>query len=72
MCTWPNSVQHEKKKERKAKASSSSSFISGFSPSVPVPLCSLPFPLRSSVVATTLSSAACVITYSVARLCSSA
>ena len=36
------SVQHERKKERQAEATSSS--FSGFSPSVPVPLCQLQSP----------------------------
>ena len=57
------SVQPEK--ERKAKASSSSSFL-GFYASVPVPLCQFPSPVGTNVVMTTLLSAACAVTFSAA------
>ena len=52
-------MQWEKKRERKAKVSSSSSSFSGFSPSMPVPLGQLPSSLGSVVVTTTPS--ACLV-----------
>ena len=58
------SLQREKKHERKAKASSSSSSYLGFSPFMPVPLCQLTLSAGTSMVATTLSSSVCVVTYS--------
>ena len=54
------SLQWEKKHERKAKASSSSSFL----PVMPVPLRQLPFLAGSDVVTTTLSLSVCAVTYS--------
>ena len=56
------SAQHEKKHERKAKASSSS-FL-GFSPAMPVPLCQLLSPVGSGVVTTAPSSTVCSVTFS--------
>ena len=53
-----------KKCERKAKASSSS--LSGFSPSMPVPLCQLPLCAETSVVTTAPSSSVCAVTFSAA------
>ena len=60
------SAQHEKKHERKGKVYSSSSSFLGFFPSMPVPLCNLPSPVCSGIVTTTLSLAACSVTYSAA------
>ena len=69
-CNWVSdymtrlSLQQEKKHERKAKASSSS--FSGFSPSMPVPLCQLPLSAGTGVVTTTPSSSVCVVFFSAA------
>ena len=58
------SVQHERKKERKAKSSSYSS-LSGFSPTMPVLLSQLAS--TSGVISTSTSSApVCSVTYAVA------
>ena len=51
------SLQREKRRERKAEASSSS--FSGFSPSMPVPLCRLLSSAGTGVVMTILSSSVC-------------
>ena len=59
------SLQQEKKHERKAEASSTSSSFSGFSPAMHVPLCQLPSPAGSGAVMTTPSSSVCAVTYSV-------
>ena len=58
------SLQWEKKRERKAKASSSS--LSGFSPSMPVPLGQLQSSVGSDMVTTTSSSLVCAVTFSTA------
>ena len=58
-------VQHEKKKERKAKSSSS---FSGFSPSMSVPLRQLLFTLPRVVSTSASSTAVCAVTYTVAGL----
>ena len=56
------SVQREKK-ERNAKASFSFFFFFFFPPSVNALLCQFPFPVGTSVVTTTLSSAASAVTF---------
>ena len=55
------SAQHEKKRGKKAKVSSSS--FSGFSPSMHVPLCNLPSPVCTGVVTAALSSTMFSVTY---------
>ena len=55
------SVQREQKR---AKAVSSS--FSGFSPSMPMPLCQLTFPYDTILITAVVSSSACVVTFSVA------
>ena len=57
------SVQQERKKERRAKAASSSSSFSGFSPSMPVPLCQLSSPYDNVVATSVASSAASAVTF---------
>ena len=60
------SLQHERKKVKKTKSSSS---FPGFSPSMPVPLGLLPSSADSGVVAASASSSAeCAVTFAVADL----
>ena len=61
------SMQWEKKREQKAKASFSSSSFSGLSPSMPVTLCQLPSSVGSCVVTTTPpTSSECMVTVTAA------
>ena len=52
-------IQRERKKERKAKAAPYHSSFSGFSPSMPVPLCKLSSSVES-VSVTTVPISTCV------------